>query len=208
MALYDNDGNIRVTVADGNSRGRYAPDGSWYVNVDSGNKGLYGANGCLNVKTWDGTYSVYNPDGGMWVANGVLISGHAINQGGLGPELVVNGTFNTDLTGWSTTSSTAPGTVIWNAGVAEIETSGGGTGRMVQAVPTVIGRVYRFEYSGTMTTRLGTTSGGSDVKALNTLGRSDVGPFDFVATSTSTHISVVDSTDGRFVDNFSLKLLF
>lgn len=81
MALYDSDGNIRVTVADGLSRGRYAPDGSLYVNVDSGNKGIYGANGCLNVMTWDGTNSVYNPDGGLWVLGGVLYSAKVLNVG-------------------------------------------------------------------------------------------------------------------------------
>jgi hypothetical protein len=86
MALYDDDGNIRVTVADGDSRGRYAPDGSFFVNVDSGNKGLYGPNGCLNVTEWNGEQSVYNPDGGMYVFNGTLVVGKTLNDGFGSPE--------------------------------------------------------------------------------------------------------------------------
>lgn len=73
MSLYNSDGNVRVTEADGNSRGLYAPDGSWFVNIDSGNKGLYGPNGCLNANTWDGSATMYNPDGGLWISNGILL---------------------------------------------------------------------------------------------------------------------------------------
>ena len=81
MGLYNEDGAIRVTVADENSRGLYAPDGSWYVNVDSGNKGLYGPNGCLNAQTWNGETTLYNPDGGYYVNGDTLMVGYNLNMG-------------------------------------------------------------------------------------------------------------------------------
>jgi hypothetical protein len=97
MGIYDDDGKIKVTVADGNSRGRYAPDGSFWVNVDSGNLGIYGPNGCLNViSIIDGNYpmSVYSPEGNMYAilngGTGILYLGASLFVGGSPPGIVFN----------------------------------------------------------------------------------------------------------------------
>lgn len=77
MSVYNSNGNLNFTIADVNSRGLYAPDGSIFVNVDSGYTGTYGPNGCLNITiTTDATLTGhYAPDGSMYVSDGGSIIG-------------------------------------------------------------------------------------------------------------------------------------
>lgn len=123
--------------------------------------------------------------------------------GGLGGgewrELIVNGTFNTDLSGWSD-ASTAPSTIIWSAGTALSQTDGVAAARMRQTIPTLVGATYRISSTGTMPIRVGTVASGTQL--LNdAAGASRT----FVATTTTTWISIFTTTNGQVLDNVSCR---
>jgi hypothetical protein len=67
------------------------------------------------------------------------------------PNLIVNGTFNTDLSGWDDISE-APSQVIWNgAGTAMFRGMAdgmqAGLNQMVQIIPASVGRTFEGSYS-------------------------------------------------------------
>ena len=64
--------------------------------------------------------------------------------GSLGEELITNGTFDTDVSGWTLIDPTASpdATITWNNGVAEIFRPNGQGARFYQAFNTIIGREY------------------------------------------------------------------
>ncbi|MFA7279826.1 MAG: hypothetical protein WC100_07000 [Sterolibacterium sp.] len=107
-----------------------------------------------------------------------------------GTDLVTNGDFASDLTGWTLTQ---PGssTVTWVAGVATLTRVGADIPRLHQSFSTTIGKAYRVEavttgtiavYIGTSaftTTNLITTGGGAGTKHAN-----------FIATATTTYITI------------------
>jgi len=76
-------------------------------------------------------------------------------------NLVTNGTFDTDLSGWSLNNA-GSGTVVQNAGGADIyRLSPSNLGRLYQGVTTAAGRVYvrKFDVSGgTVRAQLSNTS--------------------------------------------------
>lgn len=115
------------------------------------------------------------------------------------PELVVNGRFDTDLSGW-TDASTAPSTVIWSAGIALWQTDGVAGGRIRQSVTTEIGKTYRLSRLGSANLAAGTTAGGNDL-----LSFSSTAVRTFVATSTTTWINIHDTANGDWADNVSLR---
>jgi len=59
-----------------------------------------------------------------------------------GPELITNGTFDADITGWS---NTLGGT--WSAGAMRV-TSNGTQGQVNQAITTVVGKLYALRFDG------------------------------------------------------------
>lgn len=127
---------------------------------------------------------------------------------GLGPELVTNGEFTIDLSGWSIASSTAPSTVIWSNGVAQAQTDGVNAARLRQSVPTVAGRTYVFTAApafGTtgMSVALGTTAGGTDIAAAATVAATTTTTF--VAPGTAVWISCISAIDGRTLDFVSVR---
>ena len=67
-----------------------------------------------------------------------------------GTELVTNGTFATDINGW-TDISTGTGTFSWDSsGSALLSYNGSGNeGRMSQAVPAITGKVYTLKFTNT-----------------------------------------------------------
>lgn len=77
------------------------------------------------------------------------------------PELCVNGTFDTDLTGW-TDASTAPSNVTWSSGRASL--NAGSTARLRQGIAITAGRIMRFAatvVSGSIAISLGSSAGGT-----------------------------------------------
>jgi hypothetical protein len=67
----------------------------------------------------------------------------------IGSELVTNGTFDTDLTGWGD-FSTAPGSTSWDSGTLAVTNSGGSAGRSQQIdLDTPVGRTFRVTFDAT-----------------------------------------------------------
>lgn len=81
------------------------------------------------------------------------------------PDLVTNGSFTTNLTGWTAFSS-GTGAVAWNAGAARFTPGASGVAAIEQQLAVVRGIVYRVfvrTFLGTLNVTVGTTSGGSDL---------------------------------------------
>ena len=122
-------------------------------------------------------------------------------------NLVVNGDFATDLSGW-VDASTAPGSVAWSSDGALMSRVTGSTGRLRQGVPTEIGKTYSLSVErvgGTVSGRLdvGTNAGGSQIEATivvdGQISRT------FVAISTTTWLNFYLTGDGTcLIDNVSL----
>jgi hypothetical protein len=85
-------------------------------------------------------------------ANTVVAQHSSVNVlFGQWPELVVNGTFNTDLSSWSNNSQ-APSQVIWNAATAAMfrgldDTSFASLNQLVNIVPLSMGKKFRASFS-------------------------------------------------------------
>jgi hypothetical protein len=128
--------------------------------------------------------------------NFVGILGHNISQN-LGPELIVNGDFATDLTGWSGANW------AWSAGTA-LHTAGS-TGALSQASrPAIVGKKYKITYmigamtAGTLIMSFGGVSGAA---------KSENGTYtEYVIATSTAVIAFTPSTDfNGSLDNISLK---
>ncbi len=111
-----------------------------------------------------------------------------------GTELITNGTFDTDLSGW-VDGSTGTGSVVWNAGVVDVvRVDSGNQGRLIQSISTKIGSYYGLSSSfatGTLhRVFIGTTSGGTEI------GSYTLDDIVFQATSTTTYITLNLSNTG------------
>ena len=148
-------------------------------------------------KTWWNQYSKYQ--GASAIAD---LRNDRYALPALGPELVTNGTFNTDLTGWNAANSTLPSTVTWSAGVALYGTNGSATARLQQAISTVAGKLYVITYTGTLQGNgffLGTSAGASDISTNTATGKY------FTALGSSTFLNTATVTNGLTLDNISVK---
>ena len=127
----------------------------------------------------------------------------------IGPELVTNGTFDTDLTGW-TDDSTGAGSTSQSGGQAVL--TGAGTsdqGILFQTFTTVTGNVYRLTLdrpTSSVIVQLGAAgSGSSNIHQSS----NSSGPIDhvFVALSTSTTVTVrnFNVVGDSAVDNISVR---
>lgn len=118
-------------------------------------------------------------------------------------ELVTNGTFTTDTSGWSTVLSSL---AVVSGRMQVTATSTGGRG--VQSFAVVVGKAYRVLFdqeNGTQIAgfRAGTTAGGSEYFAVSSTGSYSRA---FVATGTTLHLSAIPSGVGTaFYDNISVK---
>jgi hypothetical protein len=128
-------------------------------------------------------------------------------------ELVTNGTFSTDASGWSPNNA---GAAVWDssAQMKVVTLSGGSWNFAYQSIPTVVGKTYRLSgtvIAGTATNyRLlaGTVAQGGTYTSIVTTPGAVTGPA-FVATTTTTIITcqVSDGVVGStvFFDNISLQ---
>jgi len=132
-------------------------------------------------------------------------------------ELVTNGTFTTDTSGWTTSASYAS-TSAAVAGEMQVTVSAG-YGRQMSTVACVIGKTYRLQgsarvVSGTSRAFVGigsNSAGTSATTAISTFSASALGfSLDFVATATSMYVSAGDDANisGGVLgfDNISVKL--
>lgn len=117
---------------------------------------------------------------------------------GFGPELVTNGGFDNDLSGW-TDASAAGASMSWVNGRAVGNTDGTTIARLRSSFPTVIGRTYRIAVAGTGGILVGTVAGTSDITSV--VG----GEKTFVATTATTYISYTNSVNGLYLDFVSAR---
>lgn len=123
----------------------------------------------------------------------------------LGNELVVNSEFNTDVSGW--TSVLVDTEIVFNKVKITVKNTGG---RLVQGIPTVVGKVYQISWKseaivGMPAVRLGNSSGAFDVfNDTNAVGnKSRI----FTATSTTTFVSLTaaSTNDSAYFDSITVK---
>jgi hypothetical protein len=128
-----------------------------------------------------------------------------------GSELVTNGTFTTDLSGW-TDASIGTGSATWDATsggrVAIYRFDANNAGVIRQQLTTVAGKTYRFlvtKSGSTATCRVGTAANGATLLSATTLADA-VNYFSFVATSTSSFIQVNTTENGgtAYMDDISV----
>lgn len=135
----------------------------------------------------------------------------------VGPELVVNGTFVTDIAGW--TGVLSP-TLSWNAGRLQMVSAGSGT-RCVQTITGLtVGQNYRFSgdvvsvagtADSTAAFRLTTSTDGSSTGQVYSsppvaVGSSGSSKTSFIAASTSITIACLNGSGLTCLfDNLSLR---
>ena len=137
-------------------------------------------------------------------------AGQATMTDGYGPELVTNGTFDTDISGW-TDIGTGSSTISWDS-TGKLSINGNTTanrGRAYATLATVTGKTYTVTYTKSQAghTRIGTSPNGSQIYAFN---NEPAGTYtrSFVATSLSTYLTFEDFTSAPIVsliDNVSVK---
>jgi len=121
-------------------------------------------------------------------------TGTALRPVTYGDELVTNGTFDTDLTGWTLSGGSA--TVTDGEAVVSYD---GGNGGLYQIITVEVGKLYEIKGSLTAATssgprlKVGTTTFGTEVTQLTTVG--DINE-EFIATTTIISIFVQANTDG------------
>lgn len=143
----------------------------------------------------------------------VAVSGFT-NDASMTVELVTNGTFNTDTSGWA--SGFGGATLTWNAGGTMTVTNvGANVGRAVQAIATTVGR--RYTITGTITARtavvgrlaVSNTANGTAEFAFADGGGTGTLTTTFTASATTTYVSLInnDSTADVTVtwDNISVR---
>jgi|GEM_PF-1873467 hypothetical protein len=126
-----------------------------------------------------------------------------------GPELVTNGTFDTDVSGWD---ADANGTISWDNGTLKYTGTGAGPTFMdaSQTLSTIVGQRYRVSFELTALSPTNpircVVTGTSDVITVNDSG---VAVGDFIATNTSTlfQIGIVGGVLGETfnIDNVSVR---
>jgi hypothetical protein len=123
-------------------------------------------------------------------------------------ELVTNGTFNTDLSGWTVTQQ-GTSTVAWSAATAAITGDGTNSGYLSQQLTTVAGKQYAITFTNTnniTAVRVGSTTLGLDVMAAFNPGSVGTNTVYFTATGAASWLTFSRQSIGTAnVDNVSVK---
>lgn len=128
-------------------------------------------------------------------------------------ELVTNGTFDTDITGWTDASTGAGASISWNGTDARLQLSSDAvdTAKAQQAISTTSGENYLLAvdvYTNSVTLNIGTTAGDSDIKSTTLSTGRNLVSFD--ATSSVTYLSFEylsgSGTTTADIDNVTCKL--
>ena len=114
-------------------------------------------------------------------------SGTALRRVGYGDELVTNSDFDTDLTGWTLSSSTPP---TWVGGVMQFNSDGATFSDADQSFTTTVGATYvlsvsQVNISGDTAIYVGTAQGGSQLLS-ETISSIQTAVYTFNATTTTT----------------------
>lgn len=128
-----------------------------------------------------------------------------------GAELVTNGDFATDVSGWTLSASTPP---TWNAsGYMQFNSDGVTLSDADQSLTTTLGKTYTIAFDAvalggaTLTLNIGTTQGASDLGTLSTASDGQH-QLSFVATSSIAWIRFRDGTSAasQTIDNVTCRL--
>jgi len=131
----------------------------------------------------------------------------------LGPELIRNGGFDTDLSGWTVAGTNATNTITVVGGVATFTSDGTGGGTALDlAIATKPGSTYVIGAgmtgpSGQGTLAVGTSSAGTQLGAASTTGSAIAPSLTFVATGTTTFVRLFKNVTAGTVtfDNVSCR---
>lgn len=133
---------------------------------------------------------------------------------GINTELVTNGTFDTDATGWTASTATLTGgvdSIGSRDNVLKVDTAGG---YGYQAITTKTGHFYKLTFmhfssgSGNGYLYVGTAAGGSQLYTSGNLTDTSwtTKTIGFVATGTTTYISVgCSDANAQYYDSISLN---
>lgn len=129
-----------------------------------------------------------------------------------GPQLVSNGTFDANITGWSALNANA--TPAWDAGQLKVTTAAATTG-VYQRITTVAGRTYELKIdasceSGSFSTRAtnGATPSATIMGETSTLtaGQSAAQTIQFIAQSADTCVYIRTGVASVYrADNVSVR---
>ena len=171
------------------------PDGIHYVALDSNNAPKFYekvAIGSYEKEAADDNRLVFNTDDGKWYTT-------------TGGELVTNGTFDSDVSGWDMGVSTA--TVV----NGRLEYYGSSVW-ITQAIAVEIGKehFFNFNYITNSGTRaavfLGNSSVSEDYYSSPSVDSLTVSNFSFIPTQSTIYISLLDRSDGTgSYDNISVS---
>jgi len=127
-----------------------------------------------------------------------------------GTELVTNGTFDTDVSGW-TDRSTGTGSVSWNASgyVNLTSVDGSNSGWITQSFATVVGKTYVASITriaNNSILQIGISSGDNTIYQSQNISTDEAATF--VATASTTYVSVLNFNypGTSQVDNISVRL--
>lgn len=128
----------------------------------------------------------------------------------LGSELVTNGTFTSNVTGWTVYGDAAT-TISWDAGRALINAATNSDG-LFQSITTVVGRMYQMTatFERGTATGLQATTNAADGNFQNVTAASGAISLVFSASSTSTAVRITTSSTSSgtfYIDNISVREL-
>lgn len=134
------------------------------------------------------------------------MDGYLIRQA-TGGDLITNGAFPTDLTGWVDYSVT-PGTAVWDTGMAKFDGGVDGIGSIGQAITTVSGKTYLLTLdvsTNPLHVRIGTSAQGTQIvyDVQYSVGSKQI---TFIARGTTTYIQFLRKSNGAaYLDNVVCK---
>jgi hypothetical protein len=130
-----------------------------------------------------------------------------------GSTLVTNGTFDTDVTGWTSSPTGTGAAIAWNAGGALdlARTDGSNLSRALQQITCTAGKLYRITVTAATANahaRAGTTSAGAELFASTVTAGSTLSNV-FYATQAAVHLAFWCNTDGATttLDNIAVTEL-
>ena len=130
------------------------------------------------------------------------------NQGGYSEQqfwfenLVTNGTFDTNIVGWSGASSTGTGSISWDAGQLSLDSSGlSDRAYADQTITTVIGVTYVFKFSSSVTSVHATIG---SLQNNNLTAGDHVISYTATSTSTLLRFAGFHATLHALIDNVSV----
>jgi hypothetical protein len=128
-----------------------------------------------------------------------------LSESQLGPELVTNGTFTTDTTGWTATN----GEIAAVSGEMSVGLAGS-AGRAVQGITCSIGAVYKISFSSSLLNggifRFGVDSTGATGSAYSAaIASTGTTTLLLVSTATTMYITFGSPAGPLKVDNVSVK---